>query len=94
MVRVTTKSKRQITTTMSHSHLKRTSEKIVPVRGDELKIGDRIPVIMKQQLFEQNKSIQIPNIGQFNLDNHSNIFFFILNDLSRFLIESWFIKES
>lgn len=44
MVKVTTKSQRNITTTLSHSHLKRTPDGIVPVRGDELHVGDRIPV--------------------------------------------------
>lgn len=44
MVRVTTKTARTITTTLSHSHLKRTADGIVPIRGDELQIGDRIPV--------------------------------------------------
>lgn len=47
MVRVTTKTQRTITTTLSHSHLKRTEDGIVPIRGDNLQIGDRIPVSVK-----------------------------------------------
>jgi DNA-directed RNA polymerase subunit A" len=49
MVKVTTRSGRSTTTTLSHSHLRREPEtgNIIPVRGDELKKGDRIPVLRK-----------------------------------------------
>lgn len=49
MVRVTTKSKRITTTTLSHSHLKRCPKtgNIIPIRGDQLKTGDFIPVCGK-----------------------------------------------
>ena len=45
MVKVTTKSGRIVTTTLSHSHLKRANDgTIVPIRGDQLQVGDCIPV--------------------------------------------------
>lgn len=68
MVRVTTKTARTITTTLSHSHLKRTVDGIVPIRGDELQIGDRIPVVLKTDLPVTNTTIDIPNYGAINLD--------------------------
>ena len=45
LVRVKTKSKREVTTTLTHSHLSRTKEgKIVPKVAKDLKKGDFIPV--------------------------------------------------
>ncbi len=46
LVKVTTKSGRQVTTTLSHSHLIRDkeSQKVVPITGANLKEGMRIPV--------------------------------------------------
>jgi DNA-directed RNA polymerase subunit A" len=54
MVKVTTQSGRSVTTTLSHSHLKRENDRIVPILASELKIGDRIPV---------TKRIPIPLTG-------------------------------
>lgn len=54
MVTIKTKSGRKTTTTLSHSHLRRDSEKgIVPVKGSELKVGDRVPVAMKLQTVDK-----------------------------------------
>ncbi len=48
LVKAITKSKRMITTTLAHSHLRRSENgDIVPIRGDKLKIGDFIPVCSK-----------------------------------------------
>lgn len=44
MVRVHTKSGKKTCATLSHSFLKRTTDGIVPVKGHDLKIGDRMPV--------------------------------------------------
>ena len=46
LVKVTTKSGRNVTTTLSHSHLIRDEEtqKVIPIRGSELKEHMRIPV--------------------------------------------------
>jgi DNA-directed RNA polymerase subunit A" len=45
LVKIKTMSGRDVTTTLSHSHLKKFEDSIVPVLGSELKLGDRIPVI-------------------------------------------------
>jgi intein/homing endonuclease len=48
MVRVVTRSGREVTTTMAHSHLSRTRQgKIVPKVASKLVLGDRIPVSKK-----------------------------------------------
>lgn len=44
LVRVTTKTGRTTTATLSHSFLKRTSNGIEPVLGSDLKVGHRIPI--------------------------------------------------
>lgn len=45
MITVTTQSGRSVTTTLSHSHLRRTNKgTIEPILGADLKIGDRIPI--------------------------------------------------
>lgn len=60
LVKVTTKSGRSCTTTLSHSHLKRTHEgKIVPIVAKNLRKGDYIPVVKKLPHFEEIDEIQI-----------------------------------
>ena len=44
MVKIKTRSGREVTTTLSHSHLVRTQNSIIPARADALKLGMRIPV--------------------------------------------------
>ena len=44
MVRVKTRSGKTTSATLSHSFLKRSESKIVPIKGSDLKVGDRIPV--------------------------------------------------
>ena len=44
LVKVTTRSGREVTTTLSHSHLIRNNNTIEPIRGDKLSLGMRIPV--------------------------------------------------
>jgi DNA-directed RNA polymerase beta' subunit len=44
MMIVTTKSGRKVTTTLSHSHLVRDNQTVVPITGADLKEGMRIPV--------------------------------------------------
>jgi DNA-directed RNA polymerase subunit A" len=48
LVRVTTKSGRTTTATLSHSFLKRTTNGIAEVKGSDLKVGNRIPVAFRQ----------------------------------------------
>jgi DNA-directed RNA polymerase beta' subunit len=47
LMTIRTRSGKSVTTTLSHSHLKREKNSIVPIKGSELKIGDRIPVTRK-----------------------------------------------
>jgi DNA-directed RNA polymerase beta' subunit len=47
LVRVTTKSGRQTTATLSHSFLKRTTNGIAEIKGSDLKVGQRIPVAVR-----------------------------------------------
>ena len=47
LVKVTTKSGRSTTATLSHSFLKRTEKGIAPVLGSDLKVGMRIPIATK-----------------------------------------------
>ena len=44
MIKVTTKSGRIVNTTMSHSHLIRKNQTVMPIKGNDLKKGMRIPV--------------------------------------------------
>ncbi len=48
LVKVTTKSGRTTTATLSHSFLKRTTNGIAEVKGSDLKVGNRIPVAFRQ----------------------------------------------
>ena len=48
LVKVTTKSGRTTTATLSHSFLKRTTNGIAEVKGSELQVGQRIPVAFRQ----------------------------------------------
>ncbi len=44
LLKITTRSGKSTTATLSHSFLKRTESKIVPIKGSDLKVGDRVPV--------------------------------------------------
>ncbi len=45
LMKITTASGREITCTDNHSFVTRISNEIIPIKGDELKIGNRIPVL-------------------------------------------------
>jgi DNA-directed RNA polymerase beta' subunit len=47
LILVNTQSGRSVLTTLSHSHLTKYYDKIIPIPGSKLKIGDRIPVYKK-----------------------------------------------
>jgi intein/homing endonuclease len=47
LVRVTTRTGKVTTATLSHSFLKRSDNSIVPVKGSDLKVGDRVPCAMQ-----------------------------------------------
>jgi DNA-directed RNA polymerase II subunit RPB1 len=65
---VFTKSGKSTTTTLSHSHLQKSLNGIIPIRGDQLKIGDKIPVVK-----------YMPQID--NINNISSPFLLNLNDI-------------
>ena len=60
LMKITTRSGRSTVSTLSHSHLKRTVDSIVPVKGSDLKKGDRIPVARNIKLdLPPIKTVQI-----------------------------------
>lgn len=62
LVRVTTMSGRHTTTTLTHSHLKKTINGIVPIPGSELVIGDKIPVALNIPTINNPLfSLKLPN---------------------------------
>ena len=52
LVKVTTKSGRTTTATLSHSFLKRTTNGIAEIKGSDLRVGQRIPVASRQPVPE------------------------------------------
>lgn len=63
LIKITTKTGRTITTTMSHSHLKRTVNSIEPINGSDLKVGHRIPLVKNMSECQSpSTEIQIGNI--------------------------------
>lgn len=69
MIRVFTKSGRMVETTPSHSHLIRSNHKIVPIVGDELKEGMRIPVCRHMKDLYTRDTIQLCNGNVVNLND-------------------------
>jgi len=63
LLRVTTKSGREVIATKAKSFLKRQNNKIVAVRGDEIKIGDYLPVSNTLNISDENSEY-------FKLDNN------------------------
>ena len=60
MMKITTKTNRTTTTTLSHSHLARQNHKVVPIKGSDLKVGDRIPVVLTVDMPpSEDKTIKI-----------------------------------
>lgn len=65
LIKVTTKSGRTTTATLSHSFLTRKDNKVIPIRGSELKVGTRIPILKKLPTIKNS----ITKLDGFNLDN-------------------------
>lgn len=59
LMKITTKSGRTTTTTLSHSHLTRKNNKVVPIKGSDLKVGDKIPILMYVEAPCNNHTITI-----------------------------------
>ena len=68
LMKVTTKSGRSVTTTMSHSHLIRSNQTVVPITGSDLKVGMRIPIAKYIDNVYINKTVVIGKI-EYVLDN-------------------------
>ncbi len=69
MIKVITKSGRSTVTTLSHSHLKLTQHGIIiPIRGDELNIGDSIPVCKQMNINEKLITSGKPEVDGIPLD--------------------------
>lgn len=49
LLRITTDTGRSVVTTLSHSHLQLVNGKIIPMVAELLKIGDKIPVLLKRK---------------------------------------------
>ena len=70
LVKIKTQSGREVITTLSHSHLKKDKDAIIPVLGSELKLGDRIPVIKKMPIIEKLDFVYISDYIEFDkIDN-------------------------
>jgi DNA-directed RNA polymerase subunit A" len=59
MVKVSTKSGRTITATMSHSFLTRENNKVVPIKGSQLKVGTIVPIIAELSPENTQKTIRL-----------------------------------
>ena len=57
LMTVVTRSGKTNKSTLSHSYLKRSTNSIIPVKGSELKVGDRIPVTRKLKLVNTNDKL-------------------------------------
>ncbi len=68
LMTVTTKSGRQVTTTLSHSHLIRKNQTVEPITGSDLRVGMRIPVskYIDNTFIQDNIKI---GVKEYQLDN-------------------------
>lgn len=62
LVKITTQSGKTTTATLSHSFLKRVTDGIIPIKGSNLKVGDRIPITKYIPIV--NNPYHIINIGE------------------------------
>ncbi len=68
MIRVYTKSGRYVETTPSHSHLILKNSRVVPITGDDLKEGMRIPICSKMTSAYTSNVIELENNINITLD--------------------------
>lgn len=60
MMKIVTENNKKVTTTLSHSHLTQDNKgMIVPIRGDMLRIGDKVPVFIGTSSIEWEKIKEI-----------------------------------
>lgn len=69
MMKITTRTGRTVTATMSHAFLRRLTKGIEKVSGDKLSVGDRIPIAYRLPFFDSIKNtIQISDDIRVELD--------------------------
>lgn len=68
LMKINLKTGRSVTTTLSHSHLKRTTNSIIPIKGTDLKIGDRIPVARNIPILNMHNKYKYCDV-EYTLDN-------------------------
>ena len=74
LITIKTKSGRTVTTTLSHSHLIRKNQTVLPILGSELKLGMRVPVAKYIDNSFINDTIKIGDID-YKLDFDLGCFF-------------------
>jgi DNA-directed RNA polymerase beta' subunit len=62
MIKITTYEEREVIATKAKSFLKLINGKITPVNGDELKVGDYLPVSIKQIDFTESRELNLREI--------------------------------
>ena len=62
LMKVYTKSGRTVTTTVTHSFLRRTESSVEPIEGKKLKVGDQIPVSRNISMITKTKSIKVNDV--------------------------------
>lgn len=82
LIQITTKSGRSVTTTLSHSHLRKSEYGVVPILGSKLKLGDCVPVIKNSPI--PLTGIQSINVSDY-IESNANIEIPISNAFGWFL---------
>ena len=59
MLKITTEEEREVIATKAKSFLKLINGKIIPINGDELKVGDYLPVSKKQIDFKESRELNL-----------------------------------
>ena len=74
MMKITTRTGREVTATMSHAFLRRLTKGMEKVTGDILKVGDRIPVAYRLPVFDTE--LEYVKVGDkvYNLDEEFGSF--------------------
>ena len=62
MLKVTTKEQREVTATKAKSFLKLINGKVTAIEGDSLKVGDYLPVSLKQIDFEETSELDLKTV--------------------------------
>ena len=75
MMKITTRTGREVTATMSHAFLRRLTKGMEKVRGDQLTVGDRIPVAYRLPQFDTE--IEYVAVGQTNYNLNEEFASFI-----------------